>query len=126
VPTDEALLARPLEAALDPAGLPPYVKYLHDDTSAAVAGYVYCNGAFRLWCGPAFAQRFFSAEEANARLARSQVLPAFILGDVLAAKDRAAFYERLAEHMLTRARADGGAEVRMVVEVRAPLSVDLV
>jgi len=119
VPQDEAMLGSSLEAALDPARIPAYVKRLQDDRTGAVAGFVYANGAFRIWCGGDFAARFFTAEEANARLAQHQVLPAYILGDVLAPESRAAFFESLAEHMLTR--FDEATDVCLVADVRACL-----
>lgn len=116
VPVDEQLLARPLDQALNPVCLPQYIKLLHDDRAAAVAGFVYANGHFRIWCGREFARRFFTAEEANALLAQTRVLPLFLLGDVLHSKDRPAFYEKLARHMFTR--SDEAQEVFSVADVR--------
>lgn len=121
VPVDNLLLTRPLDQALDPTCLPQYIKLLHDDRAAAVAGFVYANGHFRVWCGREFARRFFSAEQANARLAEARVLPAFLLGDALHPKDRPGFYEKLAKHMFTR--SDEAREVFSVADVRALLHI---
>lgn len=120
LPEDTEVLTRRQEDALDPAGLPPYVKTLRDDGAGAAAGYVYANGEFRVWCGGGFERVYLTAREANARLAEARVLPSFILGEVLVPECRADFYQALAQHMFTR--VDEETEVAMLAEVRCVAS----
>ncbi len=123
---DETLIGKPVEKLLDPAKMPAYVAEVGcrgqklrtvKEEHGAMCGYVYANGQFKLWTNAAFAAKYFTAAEANARFTNMAVLPYYMYGSLLVPQDQPCFFELLFSYMLT-----GVAEkstMSMVGEVRS-------
>ncbi len=94
-------MERPLDELLDPTLMPAYVATLQEGGMAAVSGFVYANGIFRLWADDNFAGEYFDAEEANQRFQELAILPCYLYGGILAPEFRNQFYELLVKYLLT-------------------------
>ncbi|EKU23311.1 hypothetical protein NGA_0534002 [Nannochloropsis gaditana CCMP526] len=109
---------RPIEEKLSPHHMPEYVLRLCMESrkeGAAVCGYTYVNGHFQLWTDTLFAEKYYTATEANARFTQFAVLPCYLYGCLFHPRDRPCFYELLVEYLLTK--GDERRRLAMVAEV---------
>lgn len=114
VQEDPSLACRPMDELLDPAFMPAYVAGLQEGGIAAVCGFVYANGVFRLWADDNFASDYFDTEEANARFAATAILPSYLFGLIVAPASRVKFYQLLVQYMLTETK--GTTTMSMVTD----------